>query len=155
MIGGYCDRGEHLANVVKVTVGGRLLCQELLVGVQHHVQVELLLQQLQAVMAKRFHRARALDAQHPVNENIIKILFSQLAAHQFPEGFITTGNKSYSEEAYSHIMHTSILSITICQVALLCCDAFCSITLLVTQGSARLCMSEKKSKELPGGGKRG
>lgn len=42
---------SHLANVVKVSVRCALLCQELLVSVQHHMQVELLLKQHQPAYA--------------------------------------------------------------------------------------------------------
>ena len=38
-------------------MGSRLLGEELLISIQHHVEVKFLLQQLQSVMAKGLHWA--------------------------------------------------------------------------------------------------
>ena len=61
----YSDGRAHLADVVEVSVRGGLLRQELLVGIHHHVQVELLLQQQQPVEAEAANRPHRLDLQHP------------------------------------------------------------------------------------------
>lgn len=55
----------HLADVVEVTVRRALLRQELFVGIELHVQVELLLQQQQPVVTERLDRAHAGNAQNP------------------------------------------------------------------------------------------
>mmetsp|Transcript_12255 Transcript_12255/g.51590 ORF Transcript_12255/g.51590 Transcript_12255/m.51590 type:complete len:756 (-) Transcript_12255:852-3119(-) len=55
-----------LAHVVEVAMRRALLREELFVGIEHEVHVELLLKEQQAVVAEALHGARVDDAQHVV-----------------------------------------------------------------------------------------
>lgn len=57
----------HLSDVVEVSVWCCLLRSVLLVRVEHGVQVELLLQEHEPVVAVALHRANGTEAQHPVH----------------------------------------------------------------------------------------
>lgn len=59
------SRAADLADIVEIPVGRCLLGQELLVGVEHDVQVELLLQQHQAVVAEALDGAHGRNLAHP------------------------------------------------------------------------------------------
>jgi hypothetical protein len=61
-------RARHLADVVEVTMRGAFLGKELLVGIQHDMEVKLLLQKLQAMMTEAFHRTHCSYFQHPAQE---------------------------------------------------------------------------------------
>mmetsp|Transcript_1039 Transcript_1039/g.3141 ORF Transcript_1039/g.3141 Transcript_1039/m.3141 type:complete len:304 (-) Transcript_1039:736-1647(-) len=56
----------HLSHVVKVPVRSRLLRQKLLVGVEHDVEVELLLQQLHAVVREGAHMPHRRHLHEPM-----------------------------------------------------------------------------------------
>ena len=58
----------YLANVVEVPVGCSLLSQKLLVSIEHDMQVELLLQQHQSVMAEALDGAHGGNLAHPATE---------------------------------------------------------------------------------------
>lgn len=57
---------QHLANVVEVSVRRSLLGKELLVSIQHDMQVELLLQQHEAMVAEALDGAHGSNLAHPV-----------------------------------------------------------------------------------------
>ena len=61
------DVRVDLPDVVKVPVRRRLLREELLVRVKHSVEVELLLEQHQAVVRKAFDGPQGAVAQHAVH----------------------------------------------------------------------------------------
>mmetsp|Transcript_19321 Transcript_19321/g.48599 ORF Transcript_19321/g.48599 Transcript_19321/m.48599 type:complete len:215 (+) Transcript_19321:1032-1676(+) len=65
--GRVVDVSVHLAYIVEVTVWGSLLRQKLLIRIKHAVQVELLLQQLQAMVAQRLDGPHGDDLQHLVH----------------------------------------------------------------------------------------
>lgn len=56
---------QHLADIVEVSVRRSLLGQELLVSVEHDMQVELLLQQHEAVVAEALDGAHGSNLAHP------------------------------------------------------------------------------------------
>ena len=63
---GRKQRGtKHLADIVEVSVGCRLLGKELLVSVEHDMQVELLLQQHEAVVTEALDWAHGCNLAHP------------------------------------------------------------------------------------------
>lgn len=57
---------QHLADIVEVSMRRSLLGQELFVGIEHDMQVELLLQQHEAVVAEALDGAHGSDLAHPV-----------------------------------------------------------------------------------------
>ena len=56
----------HLADIVEVSVRRSLLGKELLVSIEHDMQVELLLQQHEAVVAEALDGAHGSNLAHPV-----------------------------------------------------------------------------------------
>ena len=63
--GGSKAGQEHLADIVEVSVRCGLLGQELLVSIEHDMQVELLLQQHEAMVAEALDGAHGRDLAHP------------------------------------------------------------------------------------------
>ena len=59
-----------LADIVEVPVRCSLLSQELLVSIEHDMQVELLLQQHQAVVAETLDGSHGCNLAHPAFGNI-------------------------------------------------------------------------------------
>ena len=59
------SQAQHLADVVKVSVRRSLLGKELLVSIEHDMQVELLLQQHEAVVAEALDGAHGSNLAHP------------------------------------------------------------------------------------------
>ncbi len=61
---------NHLTDIVEVPVRCSLLSQELLVSIEHDVQVELLLQQHQAVVAETLDGSHGCNLAYPAVSNI-------------------------------------------------------------------------------------
>lgn len=59
--------GRHLADIIEVSVRRSLLSKELLVSIEHDMQVELLLQQHEAVMAEALDGAHGSNLAHPAS----------------------------------------------------------------------------------------
>ena len=59
-----------LADIVEVPVRCSLLSQELLVSIEHDMQIELLLQQHQAVVAETLDGSHGCNLAHPAVSNI-------------------------------------------------------------------------------------
>lgn len=57
---------QHLADIVEVSVRRSLLGKELLVSIEHDMQVELLLQQHEAMVAEALDGAHGSNLAHPV-----------------------------------------------------------------------------------------
>ena len=57
----------HLADIVEISVWRCLLSQELLVRIQHDMQIELLLQQHEPMVAEALDGAHSSDLAHPAH----------------------------------------------------------------------------------------